>query len=77
MEEIIFEKINCGVEDVVVKVKLIFVDVICSMIFCDVLDIFIGDDDVVIVYFNCVIYIKLYDEFNFVIVNLLDKFNVC
>ncbi|MCR9101002.1 MAG: DUF4197 domain-containing protein [bacterium] len=75
VEEIILEKINRGAEDAAAKAKPIFVDAIRSMTFRDALDILTGDDDAATAYLNRVTYTKLYDEFNPVIVNSLDKFN--
>lgn len=43
----------------------------------DVLGILRGDKDVVICYFECIIFDCFYNEFNFVIVVFFDKFNVC
>lgn len=75
VEEIILEKINRGAEDAAAKAKPIFVDAIRSMTFRDALDILTGNDDAATAYLNRVTYTKLYDEFNPVIVNSLDKFN--
>ena len=75
VEEIILEKINRGAEDAAAKAKPIFVDAIRSMTFRDALDILTGDDNAATAYLNRVTYTKLYDEFNPVIVNSLDKFN--
>ena len=75
VEEIILEKINRGAEDAAAKAKPIFVDAIRSMTFRDALDILTGNDDAATAYLNRVTYTKLYDEFNPVIGNSLDKFN--
>lgn len=75
VEEIILEKINRGAEDAAAKAKPIFVDAIRSMTFRDALDILTGDDDAATSYLNRVTYSNLYNEFNPVIVNSLDKFN--
>jgi hypothetical protein len=75
VEEIILEKINRGAEDAAAKAKPIFVDAIRSMTFRDALDILTGQDNAATAYLNRVTYSKLYDEFNPVIVNSLDKFN--
>ncbi|KGE89867.1 DUF4197 domain-containing protein [Phaeodactylibacter xiamenensis] len=75
VEETILEKINRGAEDAAAKAKPIFVDAIRSMTFRDALDILTGDDNAATAYLNRVTYTKLYDEFNPVIVNSLDKFN--
>lgn len=75
VEEVILEKINRGAEDAAAKAKPIFVDAIRAMTFRDALDILTGNDNAATAYLNRVTYSKLYDEFNPVIVNSLDKFN--
>lgn len=75
VEEIILEKINHGAEDAAAKAKPIFVDAIKAMTFRDAMDILTGDDDAATAYLNRVTYSSLYEEFNPVIINSLDKFN--
>ncbi len=75
VEEIILEKINHGAEDAAAKAKPIFVDAIKAMTFRDAMEILTGDDDAATAYLNRVTYTNLYEEFNPVIVNSLDKFN--
>lgn len=56
VEDDLIEKMNWVVEDVVSKVKLIFVDVIKKMIFKDVMNLFMGEKDVVICYLESSIF---------------------
>ncbi|MEQ8705245.1 MAG: DUF4197 domain-containing protein [Phaeodactylibacter sp.] len=75
VEAVILEKINRGAEDAAAKAKPIFVEAIRGMTFRDALDILTGSDNAATAYLNRVTYSKLYDEFNPVIINSLDKFN--
>ena len=69
------EKINRGAEDAASRAKPIFVDAITGMSFQDATQILMGDKDAATQYLNRATYTKLYDEFNPVIINSLDKFN--
>lgn len=75
VEETILEKINRGAEDAATKAKPIFVDAIKSMSINDALGILKGDKDAATKYLERTTYQRLYNEFNPVIVNSLDKFN--
>lgn len=75
VEDIILEKINRGAEDAAKKAKPIFVDAIKKMTFNDALNILMGDDNAATVYLNDATYASLYQEFNPIIVESLDKFN--
>ena len=75
VEEVILEKINRGAEDAAKKAKPIFVDAIKSMTFSDATSILMGNDDAATQYLDRTTHTKLYDEFNPVIVNSLNKFN--
>ena len=75
VEEVILEKINRGAEDAAGKAKPIFVSAIRNMTFTDALDILMGDKDAATKYLKSATYEQLYNEFNPVIVESLDKFN--
>ena len=75
LEETVLEKINRGAEDAASKAKPIFVDAIKSMTINDALGILKGDKDAATKYLERTTYQRLYNEFNPVIVNSLDKFN--
>lgn len=75
VEEVILEKINRGAEDAAAKAKPIFVNAIKSMSFRDAMDILLGDQDAATSYLHRATYQELYQAFNPVIVNSLDKFN--
>ena len=75
LEANILEKINRGAEDAASKAKPIFVNAIKSMTITDALGILKGDKDAATVYLKRVTYQQLYNEFNPVIVESLDKFN--
>jgi hypothetical protein len=75
VEEVILEKINRGAEDAAKKAKPIFVDAIKQMTFQDAMGILMGADDAATQYLDRTTRTKLYDEFNPVIVNSLNKFN--
>lgn len=75
VEEVILEKINRGAEDAAAKAKPIFVDAIKAMSFRDAMGILTGGNDAATQYLHQATYQKLYQEFNPVIINSLDKFN--
>lgn len=75
VEDIILEKINRGAEDAAKKAKPIFVDAIKGMTFNDALNILMGDNDAATNFLHQATYDQLYQEFNPIIVESLDKFN--
>lgn len=75
VEETILEKINRGAEDAAKKAKPIFVNAIKQMTFSDAMDILMGEDDAATRYLHRTTFDALYQEFNPVIVESLDKFN--
>lgn len=74
VEEIILEKINRGAEDAAKKAKPIFVDAIRGMSFRDAMSILLGEKNSATRYLETNTSSKLYQEFNPVIVESLDKF---
>ncbi|MBI5917663.1 MAG: DUF4197 domain-containing protein [Bacteroidetes bacterium] len=75
LEEVILEKINRGAEDAARKAKPIFVNSIRQMTFADAMDILMGADNSATTYLNRTTSDTLYQEFNPVIVQSLDKFD--
>ena len=75
VEETILEKINRGAEDAAKKAKPIFVNAIKQMTFSDSMDILMGQDDAATQYLHRTTFDALYNEFNPVIIESLDKFN--
>ncbi len=75
VEEIILEKINRGAEDAAKRAKPIFQNAIREMTFGDVMDILMGNNNAATQYLNRTTYQPLYNEFNPVIVESLNKFN--
>lgn len=75
LEENILEKINRGAEDAAKSAKPIFVNAIKSMSFSDALGILKGDKDAATAYLQRTTFDQLYNQFNPVIVESLDKFN--
>lgn len=75
VEETILEKINRGAEDAAKKAKPIFVNAIRQMTFADAMDILMGDKNAATTYLNRMTHAALYQEFNPVIAESLDKFN--
>ncbi len=73
-EEDILERINRGAEDAAKKAKPIFVNAIKQMSFSDAMNILMGADDAATQYLNRTTREALYQEFNPVIVESLDKF---
>lgn len=75
VENTILEKINRGAEDAAKKAKPIFVDAIRAMTFSDAMGILLGEKDAATRYLERTTSDKLYQEFNPVIVESLDKFS--
>lgn len=75
VENIVLEKINRGAEDAAKKALPIFTDAIKQMSFTDAMNILMGADDAATQYLNRTTAEKLYQEFNPVIVESLDKFD--
>ncbi len=75
LEEVILEKINRGAEDAAKKAAPIFKEAILSMSFSDAWGILKGGDQAATEYLRRTTYNRLYQEFNPVIVQSLDKFN--
>jgi len=75
VEEVILEKINRGAEDAAKKAAPIFKDAIMSMSFSDAWGILKGGQNAATQYLRQTTYNRLYQEFNPVIVQSLDKFN--
>lgn len=75
VENEILERINRGAEDAAKKATPIFVDAIKGMSFNDALGILMGENNAATTYLNQATYQSLYNEFNPVIIESLDKFN--
>ena len=75
VENEILEKINRGAEDAAKRAKPIFVNAIRQMTFADAMDILMGPDNAATSYLNRTTHDPLYQEFNPVIVQSLDKFD--
>ena len=75
LEDVILEKINRGAEDATTKAKPIFVAAIKEITFADVWNILTGGENAATNYLKEKTYIKLYGEFNPVIIQSLDKFS--
>lgn len=75
VEDIIIEKINRGAEDATTKAKPIFVNAIKQMSFADVWNILTGGKGAATNYLKEKTYQSLYNEFNPVIIQSLDKFS--
>lgn len=75
LEEKVIEKINRGAEDAAKEAKPIFVNAIKSMTINDAMGILKGDKNAATEYLKRTTYQQLYNKFNPVIVNSLDKFN--
>ena len=74
VENIILEKINRGAEDAAKKAKPIFVGAIKQMSFQDAMGILMGEKNAATTYLVNTTKTQLYNEFNPVIVNSLNKF---
>jgi hypothetical protein len=75
VEETILEKINRGAEDAAKKAKPIFVSAIRQMTFKDAMNILMGEKDAATQYLQRTTSDQLYQEFNPVIIESLDKFD--
>jgi hypothetical protein len=74
VEDVILEKINRGAEDAATRAKPIFVSAIRQMTFTDAKNILFGSGDAATRYLEQKTMNQLYQEFNPVIVESLDKF---
>ncbi len=75
VEQLLLEKINRGAEDAAKRAAPIFRQAIAEMTFQDAMDILMGPDTAATAYLRQATWQKLYEEFNPVIVESLDKFN--
>jgi len=75
LEEKVLEKINRGAEDAAKKAAPIFASAISQMTFQDAMDILMGEKNAATQYLQRTTFDSLYQEFNPVIVESLDKFN--
>lgn len=75
VEDVILEKINRGAEDAAKKAKPIFVSAIRQMTFSDAMNILLGSKDAATQYLKRTTSDQLYQEFNPVIIESLDKFD--
>lgn len=75
VENEILQRINRGAEDAAKKAAPIFVNAIKGMSFDDALGILMGEDNAATGYLNQATSQALYNEFNPVIMESLDKFN--
>ncbi len=75
VEEIILEKINRGAEDAAKSVGPIFLDAIKGMSISDALNILMGTNDAATTYLHRQTYDHLYNEFQPIVLNSLNKFN--
>lgn len=75
VEDVILEKINRGAEDAAKKAKPIFVNAIRQMTFSDAMNILLGSKDAATQYLKRTTSDQLYQEFNPVIIESLDKFD--
>ncbi len=75
VESVILEKINRGAEDAAKRAKPIFVNAIRQMTFTDAMDILMGSDHAATDFLYRNTNTALYQEFNPVIVQSLDKFD--
>jgi len=76
IEDVLIRKLNQGAEDAASKAGPIFFDAIKMMTFDDVMNILMGPNNAATSYLNNRTYNNLYSEFNPVIDNSLNKFNV-
>ena len=74
VEDVVLEKINRGAEDAAGKAKPIFVSAIKQMTFADAWKILTGGENSATNYLKEKTYSQLYDQFNPVIIQSLDKF---
>jgi len=75
VEEIILERINRGAEDAAMKAKPIFLNAIKEMSFMDAMNILMGNQDAATRYLETATNEQLYQQFNPVIVESLDRLN--
>lgn len=75
VEDVILERINRAAEDAAVKAKPIFQNAIRQMTFEDAMGILLGPDDAATTYLHKATYDALYQEFNPVVLESLNKFN--
>lgn len=75
VESIVLEKLNRAAEDAATAAKPIFVNAIKEMTFDDALTILMGADNAATQYLNQKTYDPLYQEFQPVIIQSLNKFN--
>lgn len=75
VENVILEKINRGAEDAAQKAKPIFLEAIKNMTFSDAMNILLGDKNAATLYLQKNTREKLFQEFQPVIIESLDKFN--
>lgn len=75
VEDLILEKINRAAEDAATRAKPIFVDAITGMTFGDAMNILLGPNDAATQYLHSATYQNLYNEFQPVILNSLNKFD--
>ena len=76
VEEVLIKKLNQGAEDAASKAGPIFFQAIKTMTFDDAMGILMGPNDAATTYLNNRTYTDLYGEFNPVVENSLNKFNV-
>ena len=76
IEEVLVKKLNQGAEDAASKAGPIFLQAIKTMSFDDAMNILMGPENAATTYLNNRTYNNLYGEFNPVIGNSLNKFNV-
>ena len=74
LEQVVIEKVNEGASDAAKKAYPIFRDAITQMTFADATNILMGDKNAATTYLQRVTFDKLYQEFNPIIVQSLDKF---
>ncbi len=74
LESKLIEKINAACEDAATKAKPIFVNAIRSMSINDAMNILMGDKNAATQYLNSTTNKQLYNEFEPVVVNSLNKF---
>lgn len=75
IEEELIKKLNQGAEDAASKAKPIFVSAIKQLSFSDVMGILMGENNAATQYLHRTTNTALYNEFNPVVVNSLNKFN--
>ena len=76
VEEELVKRLNQGAEDAASKAGPIFFNSIKTMTFDDVMNVLMGADDAATTYLHNRTYNNLYSEFNPIIDNSLNKFNV-